>query len=188
MGRGPRLNHHGTTALTHAPATQIFMPGQSRPQVPQFKPSVSVLVQTPLQSEWPALQTEPHMPFVHSAVAFAGVGQALLHVPQWIRLERTSTQPPGQATAGATHSTPQFPPLQIGRAFGAPAQTVPHPPQFDVSVAVTTHEPLHSMVPAEHPPLHTPPAHTVPGAQVRSHVPQCAPSVWRLTQSSSHAV
>jgi hypothetical protein len=36
----------------------------------------------------------------------------------------------------------------VGRAFTAPGQTLPQVPQFDVSVAVTTHDPLQLVLPA----------------------------------------
>ena len=72
---------------------------------------------------------------------------------------------------------------QIGRAFVAPGQTFPQLPQLDVSVAVTTHDPLHSVVPLVQPFSHSPSAQTVPVAHDVVQAPQCAASVWRLTQA-----
>jgi hypothetical protein len=75
--------------------------------------------------------------------------------------------------AGATHSVSHTPPTQIGRALTAPAQTLLHVPQFDVSVSVTTHEPLQSVVPAAHPvSLHIPLAHTSLPLHAMPHMPQ----------------
>ena len=63
---------------------------------------------------------------------------------------------------------------QVGRALVAPGHTMPHIPQFDVSVAVSTHEPLQSVVPAGHPIWHEPSVHTMAPVHDLPHMPQFA--------------
>jgi hypothetical protein len=65
--------------IVHWPAVQLAVAcgsEQSLPQPPQFRTSVFVFVQMPLQSTWPAVQT--HVP----ATQFAPSGQAFPQPPQ----------------------------------------------------------------------------------------------------------
>ena len=51
---------------TQWPLTQLAFCGQPMPQVPQLFGSVCVLVQTPLQADWPLGQVVTHNPLEQS--------------------------------------------------------------------------------------------------------------------------
>jgi hypothetical protein len=72
----------GRQFLVQLPATQWRMPLQGTLQCPQFRSSVAVLTQAPLQSEYPASQESPQVPPVQRAVECVGWGQTLSHTPQ----------------------------------------------------------------------------------------------------------
>ena len=64
------------------------------------------------------------------------------------------------------------PPEQVGLALAGAVQTTPHLPQFEVSVFVSTQEPLQS-VSAPQLAVHMPPLQTSPAAHAFEQLPQC---------------
>ena len=58
---------------------------------------------------------------------------------------------------------------------------MPQPPQFELSDAVSTHAPLHSVRPAPHAARHVQELHTEPVGQALPHAPQLPALDERLT-------
>jgi hypothetical protein len=116
----------------HVPPTHVLFGPQRSPQVPQFRGSVSVSVQTPLQLVSPPPHT--HEPFVQ-----------LEPVPHWVPQAPQSNG----SLVRLTHALLQLvrPPVQV--VVQRPcehtwpvAHTVPHPPQLFGSLCVSVQTPL----------------------------------------------
>ena len=105
------------------------------------------------------------------AVPFATLGQTVPQPPQLLTSVFVSTQPLPQPMNGRLHWKVQLP-AQTGMAFVGDVQTVPHLPQLDVSVAMSTHEPL-QLVCVPQLLVQLPALHTVPAPQTVAQSPQC---------------
>jgi len=76
--------------------------------------------------------------------------------------------------------------VHTGFAFGGALHTVPHPPQFEVSLAVSTHEPLQSVfVPQSV--EQAPALQTLPAGHAVAQSPQCAAFESTSTHAPPHA-
>ncbi len=78
---------------------------------------------------------------------------------------------------------PQLALLHVADAFEGALQTVPQAPQLDVSVCVSTQEPLQSVVGAEQLVVHAPAAHT----WFAPHAAPQAPQLFLSVCVSTHA-
>lgn len=117
------------------------------PHAPQFALLVARFVSQPFvrmpsQLPQPAAQLAmPHVPLVHDATPFAGVGHTFPQAPHvFTDVFRFDSQPlamvPSQFAQPALHVPMlQAPPLQTAVAFAGGAQTCPHIPH-DVSVVL----------------------------------------------------
>jgi hypothetical protein len=72
----------------------------------------------------------------------------------------------------------------MGDPFSGAEQITPQSLQLDVSVLVSTHEPLQSVFPSPHPSVeHDPERQTDPAAHGSLHLPQCDALLRRSTQT-----
>ena len=71
-------------------------------------------------------------------------------------------------------------------ALSGGKQTLPHLPQFDGELRVSTHEPP-QLVNAPQSEPQAPALQTEPAAQLVPHLPQCAASDARSTQTAPHS-
>jgi hypothetical protein len=126
---GTKVEHvapvHSGCGVTHWPAVQVAPVGQTLPQPPQLFGSVWKLItatHAPLQSVNPVLQTKPHVPPTHVAVALGGVGHGVQDVPQVAGLVLL-TQTPPQLWNPALQAMPQVPLTHVAVPFVGVGQT-----------------------------------------------------------------
>lgn len=98
----------------HAPQLAVVFSGVSQP----FDALRS-------QSAKPGEQMSPHVPLVHTAVAFAPVAQVVRQLPQLAGSLRVATQRPSHDDNGDGHNNVHEPPTQVSRS----AQRLSHRPQ-----------------------------------------------------------
>ena len=141
---------------------------------------------------WSAAHAEAQCPSAQTWLAPQAEPQPLPDAEQYVALAVMSTQVPPQYSIGAPpkHVVPQVPPLQpvpVGQAWL-------QEPQFAESVSVSTHTPLHAVVPPWHVAWHvavTPEPvleQSKPEPHVVPHVPQLCGSFDVRTHAPLHGV
>lgn len=111
------------------------------PQPPQFRASVAVSTHALEHREKPALQAVPQALPEQVAVPLGVPGHTVPHAPQLLGSLLVSAQASAQRMKGRLHWNVQ-PLAHTGMAFFGALHTTPHRPQFEVSLAMSTHEPL----------------------------------------------
>jgi hypothetical protein len=113
------------------PLLQVWPTPQRMLQPPQFKGSVAVVTQRPLQNDEPAGHAQ--VPLVHAVP----MGQMKPHTPQFALSLLVLVQVPLQFTWPTGHM-----PVHMRFTHEAPgAQVTPQPPQLRGSLSKLTHEP-----------------------------------------------
>jgi hypothetical protein len=146
-------------------------------QVPQWAGSAARFASHPLagflsQSAKPMLQVKPHVPALQVAVAFAGVGHALLHVPQVTVRSSRASQPfvalPSQSPKPMLQLASVHAPLVHAAVAFVIEQLVVHVPQLPTDELRFVSQPFAAMPsqlpnPGRHvPSTHAPAMHDAP--------------------------
>jgi hypothetical protein len=163
---------------------------QRFPHAPQLFTSRSVSTQASAQSVAFPRHSNPHVPLVHVATAFAGAGHFFAQLPQLFTSVRVSTQLPEQSVVPAAQLVTQAP----SKHTCPTAQTFPQAPQWERLVAVSTQAPLQWVYPGsqatpQRPALQTgTPLPSGGSGHAVVHVPQWSASVRRSRHRPSQSV
>jgi hypothetical protein len=123
---------------------------RSIPHAPQFKTSLSVPRQTPLQRVAPALQATPHCEAEHVAKPLAMPGQTRPHAPQLFGSLAQLVHWPATEQNPELHPMPQAEALQVANPFAVPGHEWPQVAQLFASRVVSKHAPLQLVKPVRH--------------------------------------
>jgi hypothetical protein len=150
-----------------APLAQTELPGQTKPQRPQLRGSVCVLVQPVPHTTWP-------VPHEHAPpTQLPPVEHWALHAPQFSSSVVVSTQALVQLAWPGAHNPVQTPLEHTGVAAG---QMLPQAPQLRGSLCVAVHAPPLQRIP-RFGQAHEPAVQVVPPVQRVPQVPQLELSV-----------
>jgi len=145
------------------------------------QPSILLL---PLQSPYPAMQADVHVPLVHVGETTLTLLQGVPHAPQLFAfVKRLSSQPsvlllPLQSPNPILHVDVHVPLVHVLAATLFELHAMPQPPQLSGSALLSEHEPEQQEYPAAHAFPHPP--------QLFSSVPKSNPSSIWSSQSLSN--